>query len=370
MISRVDPARGRLGEARSLTMYPDFLVIGAQKAGTTWLHRNLQAHPGIWMPKREVHYFDRKIKDDSFDDGWYASLFEPAEEGKTVGEYTPSYSVIDRDMVARVHELMPEAKIVLMMRNPIERAWSQAVMMRSKKKEEEAQNVLEQKPPKRPLRRFYNRFGRVPFQKLLALVARMPEEAPLRRFGKVVYGRLFVVFRGLNKLSRGRLNKRFGREKSLLRTNYLRTLDNWGTYYPPEQIFVGFLEDVHFRPETFLRDVYGFLNVDPAFRPPKMNEKINSRSTDEMPTQVASSLARTYEDSSRLLEQRFGGYASFWRYCTERLIENPPAGESVTYPLWDSTLREDWLESPEGDPEMFGGGRLHSGPLSSIQSPR
>ena len=40
-------------------MFPDFIGIGAQKAGTTWLHRNLQAHPGIWMPKeKEIHCFD------------------------------------------------------------------------------------------------------------------------------------------------------------------------------------------------------------------------------------------------------------------------------------------------------------------------
>ena len=43
-------------------MYPDFLGIGAQKAGTTWLGRNLQAHPEVWMPRvKEVHYFDEKI---------------------------------------------------------------------------------------------------------------------------------------------------------------------------------------------------------------------------------------------------------------------------------------------------------------------
>src|SRR5215210_7222727 len=43
--------------------FPDFIGIGAQKAGTTWLHRNLQAHPQIWMPKeKELHYFDEKIR--------------------------------------------------------------------------------------------------------------------------------------------------------------------------------------------------------------------------------------------------------------------------------------------------------------------
>ena len=46
-------------------MYPDFIGIGAQKAGTTWLYRNLQAHPQIHMPHKEVHYFDRRIYDRS-----------------------------------------------------------------------------------------------------------------------------------------------------------------------------------------------------------------------------------------------------------------------------------------------------------------
>ena len=46
-------------------MYPDFIGIGAQKAGTTWLARNLAPHPEIHMPRKEVHYFDRKIRDRS-----------------------------------------------------------------------------------------------------------------------------------------------------------------------------------------------------------------------------------------------------------------------------------------------------------------
>ena len=41
--------------------YPDFLGIGARKAGTTWLHHNLRQHPQIWMPpQRELHYFDHR----------------------------------------------------------------------------------------------------------------------------------------------------------------------------------------------------------------------------------------------------------------------------------------------------------------------
>lgn len=309
MIFRVDPAPGRFGEARSVTMYPDFLVIGAQKAGTTWLHRNLRNHPETWMPRNEVHYFDRKINDRSFDDAWYASIFEKGRaRGKTVGEYTPSYSVVDRKLVAHAHKLMPEAKIIFSMRNPVERAWSQANM---------------------------------------TIVRRE---------------------RGTDHADEEDLRGLFDREKAQLRTNYLRSLDNWGAYFPPERIFVSFLEDIHFHPERLLEDIYGFLGVDPEFRPEKMNKRINSRSSDVMPTWAASYLAGVYRDIIRQLDERFGGYASFWRYSTERLIEDPPPGESITYPLWDSPLREDWSEGP-GDPDAFGEDYLQSGPLSSIQIP-
>jgi hypothetical protein len=45
-------------------LYPNFIGIGAQKSGTTWLSRNLGLHPEIWIPSvKEVHYFDDRIKD-------------------------------------------------------------------------------------------------------------------------------------------------------------------------------------------------------------------------------------------------------------------------------------------------------------------
>ena len=47
-------------------VYPDFIGIGAQKAGTTWLYHNLRNHPQIWIPRKEVHYFDHRIKETSF----------------------------------------------------------------------------------------------------------------------------------------------------------------------------------------------------------------------------------------------------------------------------------------------------------------
>lgn len=317
-------------------MYPHFIGIGAQKAGTTWLSRNLQMHPEIWMPPvKEVHYFDERIEDPGNpasrllqyvsgkrdrdrrwrrqvrrrtsrhlkdfsrqdvlwdlkyyagkpDDRWYASLFEPGR-GKTVGEITPAYSTLGPDAVAHAHSLAPDAKIILMLRNPIERAWSQAAMRFDKAGENAADAAGSE-----------------------------------------------------------RLRRLFEREGSRARTDYLRTLKNWGTYYQEDRIFVGFLEDVSFFPTELLRRVYGFLGVDPTFTPRGVNEKVHVRSTGTMPTAVAVHLARSYSEEARRLAERFDGYASFWLHCAQRLAENPPQEDSVPYPLWGSALWEEWTES-------------------------
>ena len=155
----------------------DFLGIGAHKAATTWLFSNLQKHPAIWLPPRkELHYFDRspifpspshlaskhiinrlfgrekynkrfrkrfnnelksaiKSKDweitrwtlryflGTYNDDWYLSLFNPGD-GKLKGEITPSYSILNLKEVQHIRALFPELKIILILINPIERAWS------------------------------------------------------------------------------------------------------------------------------------------------------------------------------------------------------------------------------------------------------
>ena len=339
---------------RIAALYPDFLIIGAQKAGTTWLHRNLQVHPQIWMPKeKELHYFDEKITNRSsimsklrgkramderwrrqlrrqvgryskrfslrnvvwdlnyffrpYSDEWYASLFRQGK-GKVTGEATPDYSIIDRGAIAHVHEIMPEAKIIFMTRNPIERAWSQAVMYFDKVEGRSVEAVSEEQ-----VRRFRN-------------------------------------------------------NQSSLLTDYRRTLENWGAFFPEEQIFVGFLEDIHFYPNRLLRRLYRFLGARTDVDYKVIKRKVHSRNVETMPTRLASHLARTYREDLRRLDERFGGYASFWSYCAERLVEDPPAGERLAYPLWESSLWEEWVSTrPEG--EAVPGSReaeIRSGPLSSI----
>jgi len=103
---------------------PDFLVIGAQRAGTTWLDETLRSHPEILMARhrKEVHFFDQ-----NFDSGadWYGSFFTDIPERiSRVGETTPHY-LYHPDVAARVAALLPDCQLIAILRNPVDRAYSQ-----------------------------------------------------------------------------------------------------------------------------------------------------------------------------------------------------------------------------------------------------
>lgn len=134
---------------------PDFLVIGAHRAGTTWLHRVLRQHPALWLPPvKELHYFDQLTATRTWQDekrwrraiasgrrllnpwqirflfgrrtdDWYASLFRRAQRrGRLAGEITPAYATLDEDVFRRVRRINHEIKLIFIMRDPVDRAWS------------------------------------------------------------------------------------------------------------------------------------------------------------------------------------------------------------------------------------------------------
>ena len=104
---------------------PNFLGIGAQKAGTTWLFENLKRHPNISFPvEKEIHFWDRR--DDRPVSEWL-DLFPPDKPEKQ-GEITPSYGFLDSEVIREIKEHCPELKLFYSIRNPIDRAWSSALM--------------------------------------------------------------------------------------------------------------------------------------------------------------------------------------------------------------------------------------------------
>jgi hypothetical protein len=178
---------------------PDFLGIGAQKAGTTWLWENLRRHPEIFLPdKKELHYFDNKF-DRSL--RYYTNRFEEAR-GRIKGEITPAYGILPRERIGFIRAIMPRVRLILLMRDPVERAWSQAVM------------------------------------DLVVRSGRAFEEVPESEF---------LAF--------------LESERSVSRGLYCRMLDNWLGSFPSEQLYVGFFEDIRERPRELISEIFAHLGV-------------------------------------------------------------------------------------------------------------
>jgi Sulfotransferase domain len=100
---------------------PDFLVIGAQKAGTTALYTYLRWHPGITGPSwKEVSFFDRHWWRG---ERWYRGQFPMRVQGRLVGEASPSY-LFHPLAPERVRTLLPDVKLIALVRDPVARAYS------------------------------------------------------------------------------------------------------------------------------------------------------------------------------------------------------------------------------------------------------
>jgi hypothetical protein len=108
---------------------PNFLVIGAMKAGTTSMHRYLDAHPDIFMAEqKELNYFIEELNW-SRGQAWYAEHFADANTQIARGEASPGYAghPFRRGVPARIAQLIPDARLVYLVRHPIERMRSQWV---------------------------------------------------------------------------------------------------------------------------------------------------------------------------------------------------------------------------------------------------
>jgi Sulfotransferase family len=101
---------------------PDFLYIGSSKSGSTWIFKILSWHPNIYMyPGKHIGFFTRQ-----FDKGWdwYLSNFKRGPEHKVVGEASHSY-LISEHALERIHQHLPDAKLLVCLREPVERTFSQ-----------------------------------------------------------------------------------------------------------------------------------------------------------------------------------------------------------------------------------------------------
>lgn len=104
---------------------PKFIIIGAVKGATTWIHNQLQHNPAVYLPSPEPHFFSQ-----DFELGFehYRSLFVGAKPGQMLGEKSADYFAHPL-AAARMAATLPDRRLVVQLRNPVDRAYSDYKML-------------------------------------------------------------------------------------------------------------------------------------------------------------------------------------------------------------------------------------------------
>lgn len=276
---------------------PDFLCVGAQKGGTTWLFHQLNSHPDFWMPPlKEVNYFDhmsrsrhpdrcarsnlrlRDERDRQFLDAMeslcrqqhidldrYAQLFAP--KGPLLsGDVSPAYCIVPEEIIARIVERFPNLKVIFIARDPVERAWSDLSM------------------------------------------------------GVSAGG-----MRPFDASNRDEVIRNLLHPDIVMRSFQSTIVARWQRHVPPEQFRVYFFDDLESNPGEMRRSIIRYLGGDP--------EKSNSRAKTErkinesekklpLSDHVRAQVARFFEEELKVCAAKLGGPAKRWpaRYGISSIV--------------------------------------------------
>ncbi len=206
---------------------PDFLIIGAARSGTTALHDYLRQHPGIFMPAlKEPNFFAYEgttprcrgpgaefINNSLTDQAAYRALFAPAPPGAVCGEASPLYLYSPR-APGRIARRLPRARLIAILRNPVEQA-----------------------------------FSHFTYATRLAIE---PETDFLRAL-ELEQERLAAGWQPL-----------FGYSSF---PRYGEQLERYFALFPRSQILIRTYEEFRDRPQQLMREIFAFLGVDAGFRP-------------------------------------------------------------------------------------------------------
>jgi hypothetical protein len=282
----------------------DFIGIGAQKAGTSWLFDQFNKSSQFSLPPiKEMHYFDRSVKYLSpnnlsetklknriinpkwllraiirsvkdikninwywqwyfsdYSDHWYLSLFKKLDKCK--GEITPAYAILNEKDIERMSVLLgKDTRIILMLRNPIERAWSSYKYL------------------------YYT------------------QQNPERKFKEA--------------------SDFLKSDYQLLRSQYSRTMVLYKKYF--DSVFVGFFDAITEDPKCLLENIFKYLELDSQeVNILKGIEKpVNVSKSVEMPSEIKKILEDIYSDEIHKLSLEYGGYFLKWK--------NPKEYENETF---------------------------------------
>ena len=223
---------------------PEFLGLGTQKGGTTTLHRLLGQHPDIYLPAcKEVHFFDLTY---DAGEGWYRNHFADAKPHQTCGEITPFY-LFHPDVPGRIYQHIPNARLIVLLRDPVERAISQVFHAQ--------------------------RLGFEPLPIDEALAAEQSRLATGDPYS-------------------------FQKHSYLSRSRYLEQLDRYEALFPREQLLILRSEDLFSTPEKIWQKLLSFLELKPMNWPgalPRANagDGLGDRIDPDLRQQLRQQLAET-----------------------------------------------------------------------------
>jgi hypothetical protein len=261
---------------------PDFLCIGAHKAGTTWLYQQLDSHPDFWMPPvKELHYFDQlsrvqrapyprcrdqrdrrfleRLKSLSAKPGInlenYGRLFEP-KASLFSGDISPNYSTLSDEVIRQVVGYFSNLKVIFLARDPVERFWSHLSM-----------------------------------------------EAHYRQIEP------------FDATDINEVNLNLSRRGMLLRSYPSAVVARWKRYVDSDQFRVYFFDNLQSNPAELRRSILRFLGADPDKPGTGLTADYNSWTRMEklrLTDSVRSHLAKVFRKELKTCAARLGGPAKNW----------------------------------------------------------
>jgi Sulfotransferase domain len=236
---------------------PDFLIVSPPKTGTTWLFENIRRHPDIYIPSRkEVRYFDTYWR--SYNIERYCEMFL-RRQGQLAGDISPPYALLPTFAIKFISILKPDLKIVMLLRDPVARAWSH-----------------------------------------LRHTFRLHEAN-------------FAEYRGnFTDLSLDDMICNLVHDFTLSCSDYKSIVRRWSAYFPREQLHVAFFEDAVATPELYFSRLLNFLGAEPSanLEQGPLHQAIGAAAQLDIPDELKPWLHRLYQprrqEIERMMLRNFG----------------------------------------------------------------
>jgi len=243
---------------------PGYMVIGTHKGGTSSLLSYMIQHPQLFGgTHKELHFFDYQYhRGEKF----YRSVFPKSAElpeGSLTGEATPFY-MFHPLVPARVAEVTPDTKIIMLLRDPVERSISH----------------------------YYHQVRRGREKLSIEESFKAEQERIGEEKERLLAGEIFKP-------------EAFRRFSYMERSKYADQLERWFKHFPREQCFIDTSERFYSDTENFLADLFGFLGVDPDFKIPDLSPKNVGVHREDDP-EVRAMLVEHFKPHNERLEKMLG----------------------------------------------------------------